>query len=66
MYGERTITIDIDRLRKDMSDECMGACFGSGFGGALMEKLDIDKASPEKLVKIAQNQEIDLKKYEIV
>ena len=65
IYGDKTIMIDIERLRKDMHDECMGACFGGGFGGALMEFSDVDKASPEKLVEMAQRQGIDLRKYDI-
>ena len=64
MY-EKTITIDVERLRKDMYNECMGACFGGGFGGALIESFDIDKASPEKLVDMAQKQGVELRKYEI-
>ena len=64
MY-EKTITIDVERLRKDMYNECMGAFFGGGFGGALTESFDVDKASPEKLVNMAKRQGIDLRKYEI-
>ena len=65
IYGEKTITIDVEMLRKDMHDECMGACFGGGFGGALIESSDVDKASPEKLVQMAQRQGIDLRRYDI-
>ena len=64
MYQE-TITIDIDRLRDDMRDECLGAYFGGGFGAALIESFDVDRATPEKLVEMAQNQGIDLRKYQI-
>ena len=59
------ITIDVDRLRKDMHDECMGACFGGGFGGAFIESFDVDRASPEKLVEMAQRKGTNLRKYEI-
>ena len=65
MYEKKTITIDVERLRKDIRDECMGACFRGGFGGALIESFDIDKASPEKLVDMAQKQGVELRKYEI-
>ena len=65
IYGEKTITIDVERLRKDMHDECMGACFGGSFGGALIESSEVDKASPEKLVQMAQRQGMDLRKYDI-
>ena len=64
MYQE-IITIDVDRLRDDMRDECLGAYFGGGFGAALIESFDIDRATPEKLVEMAQNQGIDLRKYQV-
>jgi len=64
MYDE-TITIDIDALREDMKKECLGAFFGGGFGAALIESFDIDKASPEELVELAQRQEIDLRRYQV-
>ena len=63
MYQE-TITIDVDRLRDDMRDECLGAYFGGGFGAALIESFAVDRATPEKLVEMAQNQGIDLRKYQ--
>ena len=64
MY-EKTITIDVERLRKDMHNDCMGAYFSGGFGGALTESFDVDKASPEMLVDMAQGKGINLRKYEI-
>ena len=64
MYQE-TITIDVDRLRDDMRDECLGAYFGGGFGAALIESFDVDRATPEKLVEMAQKQGIDLRKYQV-
>ena len=59
------MTIDIEKLREDLKQECYGAFFGGGFGGALMESFDVEKASPEKLVKMAQENGLDLRKYEI-
>ena len=64
MYQE-TITIDVDRLRDDMRDECLGAYIGGGFGAALIESFDVDRATPEKLVEMAQNQGVDLRKYQV-
>ena len=64
MYQE-TITIDVDRLRDDMRDECLGAYFGGGFGAALIESFDVDRATPEKLVEMAQNQGVNLRDYQI-
>lgn len=50
MY-EETITIDVDALREDMKNECLGAFFGGGFGGAVVEVGDIDRLSDEELVR---------------
>ncbi len=64
MYDE-TITIDVDKLRNDMREECLGAYFGGGFGAALIESFDVDRAEPEQLVEMAQNQGIDLRRYQV-
>ena len=64
MYQE-TITIDVDRLRDDMRDECLGAYFGGGFGAALIESFDVDRTTPEKLVGMAQNLGVDIYKYKV-
>ena len=60
---DKIITITIERLRNDLRDECIGAYFGGGYGGALIESFDVDLASPEKLVEIAQCKGIDLRMY---
>ena len=57
--------IDIDKLRKDMLDNCYGAFFVGDFGGALVESVDIEKATDEELVEMAMRQGIDLSKYEV-
>jgi hypothetical protein len=64
MYKEK-ITVDVERLRKDMKNECMGAFYGGRFGGAMMESFDVDRASSERLVEIAKSRGVDLRKYEI-
>jgi len=64
MYDE-TITIDVDALREDMKNECLGAFFGGGFGGALIEAGDIERANSEQLVQMAINQDINLRKYQV-
>ncbi len=57
--------IDIEKLREDMKQDCYGAYFGGGFGGALVESFDVEKASPEELVEIAKNKRgINLSDYE--
>ena len=45
--------------------DIFSSIFGGGFGGALMESFDLDRASPEELVEIAERKGIDLSKYEI-
>lgn len=55
--------IDYDRLREDLKNEALGAFFGGGFGGALIESFDIDNASDDELISIAQKMHIDLNKY---
>ena len=55
--------IDIRKLREDLRNDSLGAFFGGGFGGALFEARDIDKASDEELIQIAINKGIDLSKY---
>lgn len=57
--------IDIEKLREDMKQDCYGAYFGGGFGGALVESFDVEKASPEELVEMAKNKRgINLSDYE--
>jgi hypothetical protein len=59
------VTIDIEKLREDLKQECYGAYFGGGFGGAMISSFDIEKASPDKLVEIARQMGINLCKYAI-
>ena len=55
--------IDVERLREDMKEDSLGAFFGGGFGGALVEEGDIERASPDELVKMAEEKGIDLDSY---
>lgn len=59
------VTIDIERLREDLRSDDLGAYIGGGFGGALMEAFDIDNATPEELLQIAQDRDVDLRRYVI-
>ena len=63
MKMETTVTIDIQCLREDLRNEDLGAYLEGGFGGALMEAFDIDIATPEELIRIAQDRGVDLRKY---
>ncbi len=64
MY-EETITIDVDALREDMINDCLGAFFIGGFGGGLINASDIEEASDEELVIIAKREGINLLKYRV-
>ena len=55
---------DIDGLREDLEDDCYGAFFGGGYGGAMIEAMDIEDASDEELIRIALEKGIDLGRYE--
>lgn len=59
------MSIDIEKLREDLKEECLGAFYGGGFGGALMESFDIENASPEELVDMARENGIDLRRYKV-
>ena len=61
--SKTTVTIDVERLRDDLREEDLGAYFGGGFGGALMEVFDIESATPEELVQMAQERGFDLRNY---
>ena len=61
--SETVVTIDVERLRDDLRSEDLGAYFGGGFGGALMEAFDIASATPEELLQIAQDNGVDLRRY---
>ena len=55
----------LEKLREDLKRDSYGAFFCGGFGGALMEAMDIDRASPKELVELALEKGIDLRKYEV-
>ena len=47
-------SIDISRLREELENEAMGAFYGGGFGGALIEKEDIENMTDEELLDFAR------------
>ncbi len=51
--------IDFDRLRSDLADDSYGAFYGGGFGGALMEAFDIESASEDELIQLAEDKGLD-------
>ncbi len=62
---KETITIDIEKLRDDMKNDSYGAFFGGGFGGALIEAGDVERASPRELVEMAERKGINLMDYQV-
>ena len=56
--------IDYKKLREDLKQELYGAAFCGGFGGAMAESWEVDKASNEELVRIAKRNGIDPNDYE--
>ncbi len=54
---------DIKRIRRDLADEfgAQGAAFSGGLG--FVEMMEVESASPEKLLKIARQEGINLEKY---
>lgn len=55
--------LDIERLREDLKSDLQGAYYVGGFGGALMESFDVDDASPDDLISMAQNEGFNLRDY---
>ena len=58
------MNIDIESLRRDLANDCYGAYFGAGIGGALMEAFEIENLGAEELVEFARRQGVDLTQYE--
>ena len=56
---------DLDSLRDDMIEECSGAFFVGGFGGAAMEAEEIRDASDEELIRMAERNGVHLSRYKI-
>ena len=56
--------MDIESLRKDLQEECLGGFFVGGYGGALMEAAQIEKSQPEELIKMAKQQGFDISRYQ--
>ena len=62
--SDEYITINVDKLRKDLTNESYGAFFVGGFGGALIEASDIERMSDEKLVEFAVRKGVNIRKYQ--
>ena len=55
--------IDIDKLRKDLID-FYGTAAYNGFPTAMMDVIDVENASPEKLIQLANRAGFSLEDYE--
>ena len=55
--------IDYEKLRRDLTDECMAAFICGGIGPALLDSLDIEKASDEELLRIPGRYGFRMDKY---
>ncbi len=58
MYDE----IDIDRLRQDLEDDCLGIMFNIS-PAAVMELSEIENATDEEIIEIARRNGYDLTRY---
>lgn len=59
------MTIDIEKLKNDLKNELLGAYYGAGFGGTLIESFNLDNMSPEEIVNLALRYGFNLEDYEI-
>lgn len=57
--------IDMDSLKQDLKNELLGAFYGGGLGGALIESFQIDKMEDEKIIELALRYGLKLENYQI-
>lgn len=58
------VRLDIDALRRDLMDD-MGSAMYGGFPMAVIDLSEVECASPEELIRIAQRKGYDLRRYVI-
>ena len=61
-YDDITNDIDISALRRDLLDECLAMAFG-GLGAAILDAGEVERASDEELLELAEAHGFDLNKY---
>lgn len=59
----KNMYIDVEGLRRELIDESSGAYYAGGFGGAIIESIDIQNASDAEIIEIARNKGIDTNSY---
>ena len=57
------VTNNVEALRQDLLAESRAAFYGGGFGGAMYESFEIERATPQELVNIAERWGIDVRAY---
>ena len=57
------VTIDVEALRQELLMDAEAAFYGGGYGGAMMEAFEIERATPQELVAIAERAGVDVRKY---
>ena len=59
------ILCNFEKLRNDLKEECLAAMFAGGFGMAIVDLTDIERASNDELLKYAKQFGFDLRKYQM-
>lgn len=54
--------IDVERLRRDMEENCVAAMF-NGFPMAAADLSDVEQLSDYEVVRLAEKNGVDLRKY---
>ena len=55
--------IDLNTLRNDLKEEATVAFLAGGFGAAMIDSVEIERASPAELLKIAEKMGVSLNRY---
>lgn len=55
--------VDIERLRQDMLNDCYGAFYGGGYGGALFSSFEIEREGGQELIDQAERMGYNLLDY---
>lgn len=55
--------VDIEKLRQDMLNDCYGAFYGGGYGGALFSSFEIEREGGQELVDQAERMGYNLLDY---
>ena len=58
------MTVNVDKLRNDLIDY-YGSAMYSGFPAAVIEVMDVETASPEELIDIANRAGFNVRNYAI-